>query len=93
MTDRRSALITGVTGQDGSYLAELARIVWQACGEDPAAFALEHVQAPEPDVQRRCPSAEKAMRLLGWEARIELEDGIAGTVRWLRDRHPSAVAR
>jgi len=74
-------------------VAELARIVWQACGEDPAAFALEHVPAPEPDVQRRCPSAEKAMRLLGWEARIELEDGIAGTVRWLRDRHPIAVAR
>ncbi len=23
MTDRRSALITGITGQDGSYLAEL----------------------------------------------------------------------
>jgi nucleoside-diphosphate-sugar epimerase len=28
---------------------------------------------------------EKARRLLGWESRIEVEDGIAATVRWLRE--------
>jgi len=28
---------------------------------------------------------EKARRLLGWEARVQLEDGIAQTVRWLRE--------
>ncbi len=74
-------------------VAELARIVWTACGEDSEAFALEHVQAPELDVRRRCPSVEKARRLLGWQARIELEDGIAETVRWLREHRPITVAR
>ncbi len=65
-------------------VAEIARIVWEACGEDPDAFELKHLPTFAVDVQRRWPSVEKARRLLGWQARIEVEDGIAATVRWLR---------
>jgi nucleoside-diphosphate-sugar epimerase len=65
-------------------VAEIARIVWETCGEDPDAFELEHLPTFTVDVQRRWPSVEKAKRLLGWQAQIELEDGIAATVRWLR---------
>ena len=66
-------------------VAEIARIIWEACGEDP-----DDVRAGAPaefavDVQRRWPSVEKARELLGWEARIEVEDGIAATVAWLRE--------
>jgi nucleoside-diphosphate-sugar epimerase len=67
-------------------VAEIARIVWLACGEDPDEFALEHLPTFAVDVQRRWPSVEKAHKLLGWQARIEVEDGIARTVAWLRDR-------
>jgi len=65
-------------------VAEIARVIWEACGEDPAAFELEHLPTFAVDVVRRWPSVEKARELLGWEARIELEDGIASTVQWLR---------
>jgi UDP-glucose 4-epimerase len=65
-------------------VAELARIIWEACGRDPEAFALEHLPSFEVDVVRRWPSVEKARRLLGWEARVELEDGVRRTVEWLR---------
>ncbi len=65
-------------------VAEIARIVWEACGEDAEAFELEHLPTFTVDVQRRWPSVEKARRLLGWRARIEVEEGIAATVRWLR---------
>jgi nucleoside-diphosphate-sugar epimerase len=71
-------------------VAEIARIVWETCGEDPDAFELEHLPTFTVDVQRRWPSVEKARRLLGWQAQIEVEDGIAATVRWLRDRRASA---
>jgi nucleoside-diphosphate-sugar epimerase len=67
-------------------VAEIARIVWEACGNDPAAFELEHLPAFEVDVQRRWPSVEKARRVLGWEARIDVRDGIAQTVAWLREQ-------
>jgi UDP-glucose 4-epimerase len=71
-------------------VAEIARIVWAACGEDPAAFELEHLPSFEVDVPRRWPSVEKARTLLGWESRIGVEEGIAATVRWLRSR-PGAL--
>jgi nucleoside-diphosphate-sugar epimerase len=35
-------------------------------------------------VRRRWPDVSKARRLLGWEARIGIEDGVAQTVDWLR---------
>jgi UDP-glucose 4-epimerase len=65
-------------------IEEIARIVWLACNEDADAFELEHLPGLAFDVQRRWPSVEKAQRLLGWRAQIEVEDGIAATVRWLR---------
>jgi nucleoside-diphosphate-sugar epimerase len=71
-------------------VAEIARIVWEACGEDPHAFALEHLPTFAVDVQRRWPSVEKARKLLGWQAQVQLEDGIAQTVRWLRERSSAA---
>jgi UDP-glucose 4-epimerase len=71
-------------------VAEIARIVWEACGRDPDDFALKHLGSFAVDVQRRWPSVEKARRLLGWEARIGVRDGISDTVRWLRDRQAAA---
>jgi UDP-glucose 4-epimerase len=71
-------------------VAELAGIVWAACGEDPADFALAPAAAAGENstvnVPRRLPSVEKARELLGWQARIELEDGIAATVQSIREQ-------
>jgi UDP-glucose 4-epimerase len=67
-------------------VAEIARIVWEACGEDPEELVLEHLPTFAVDVPRRWPSVEKAQKLLGWQAKIEVEDGIAATVEWLRGR-------
>ena len=71
-------------------VAELARVIWDACGNEPAEFELRHLPSFEVDVQRRWPSVEKAQRLLGWEARIDLHDGIAQTVEWLREQSVSS---
>jgi nucleoside-diphosphate-sugar epimerase len=71
-------------------VAELARIIWEACGNSADEFELRHLPSFEVDVQRRWPSVEKARRLLGWEARIDLHDGIAQTVEWLREQSVSA---
>ncbi|HEX9480990.1 MAG TPA: NAD(P)-dependent oxidoreductase [Solirubrobacteraceae bacterium] len=65
-------------------VAEIARVIWEACGEDPADFGLEHLPSFAVDVQRRWPSVEKARERLGWQARISVEEGIAATVAWLR---------
>jgi nucleoside-diphosphate-sugar epimerase len=74
-------------------VSEIARIIWEQCGEDPAQFELEHLPSFTVDVQRRWPSVEKARRLLGWEARIPVEDGIADTVAWLRGQQGVGAQR
>jgi nucleoside-diphosphate-sugar epimerase len=65
-------------------VAEIAQVIWAACGRDPEAFALEHLPSFEVDVVRRWPSVEKAQRLLGWESRIGVREGVAQTIDWLR---------
>jgi UDP-glucose 4-epimerase len=65
---------------------EIAEVIWAACGQDPQELELEHLPSFTVDVQRRWPSVEKARTLLGWESRIDVEDGIAATVAWLRER-------
>jgi nucleoside-diphosphate-sugar epimerase len=39
------------------------------------------------DVELRIPNAEKARTLLGFEARVELDDGLARTIDWYREQH------
>ena len=74
-----------ISAGDEMTLAEIARVIWEACGGDPGAFALEHLPSFEVDVVRRWPSVEKAQRLLGWKARIGVREGVEQTVAWLRD--------
>ncbi|MEA2226791.1 MAG: UDP-glucose 4-epimerase [Solirubrobacteraceae bacterium] len=75
-----------VSASDELTVAEIARIVWEECGRDPEAFALVHEPTFAVDVVRRWPSVEKAQRILGWQARIGVRDGIAQTAEWLRGR-------
>ena len=75
-----------VSATEEVSIAELAALVWEACGEDPAELELERLPSFAVDVQRRWPSVEKARRLLGWEARVDLRDGLAATVEWLREQ-------
>jgi UDP-glucose 4-epimerase len=73
-----------ISASDELTVAKIAELIWEACGNDPSELEFEHVPSFEVDVQRRWPSVEKARRLLGWEARVGIEDGLAQTVAWLR---------
>jgi nucleoside-diphosphate-sugar epimerase len=67
-------------------VAEIAAVVWEACGLPREELVLKPLPSFPVDVQRRWPSVEKAKRLLGWEAQIDVAEGIAQTVEWLRER-------
>jgi UDP-glucose 4-epimerase len=81
-----------ISASEELTVAEIARRIWIACGEDPERFELEHLPTFEVDVQRRWPSVRKAQELLGWQAQVELSDGLADTVSWLRSSR-TATAR
>jgi UDP-glucose 4-epimerase len=73
-----------ISASEELTVAQIARLCWDACGNDPDELDLEHLPSFEVDVQRRWPSVEKAERLLGWRARIGVREGIAKTAAWLR---------
>jgi UDP-glucose 4-epimerase len=75
-----------ISAADERTVLEIARVVWEACGKDPEEFEVEHLPSFDVDVQRRWPSVAKARRLLGWQARIGLDEGIAGTTEWVREQ-------
>jgi nucleoside-diphosphate-sugar epimerase len=44
------------------------------------------------DVEMRIPNVDKARNLLGWEPQVDLDDGLARTIAWYRERVPTAAA-
>jgi UDP-glucose 4-epimerase len=42
-----------------------------------------------PDVEIRIPNVEKARAVLGFEARVDLDEGLARTISWYRERKPA----
>jgi nucleoside-diphosphate-sugar epimerase len=73
-----------ISATEEMTVAEIARVVWEACGRDPEEFALEHQPTYPVDVRRRWPDVSKAERLLGWRARVPIREGVARTVEWVR---------
>lgn len=47
---------------------------------------IEFVRWDYPDVELRIPNIEKARELLGFEPRVDLEDGLSRTIRWYREQ-------
>ncbi|MGC2656180.1 MAG: GDP-mannose 4,6-dehydratase, partial [Mycobacterium sp.] len=48
--------------------------------------AIHHIPAVQDDPQRRCPDIARARELLGWEPKVDAEDGLAETVDWFRTK-------
>ncbi len=80
-----------ISNSEELTVAEIAALIWEACGHDRAELEFEQLPSFQVDVQRRWPSVEKARELLGWEARVELRDGIADTVSWLQEQTHGAT--
>ena len=44
-----------------------------------------------PDVELRVPSVSKARELLGFEAKVDLDEGLLRTISWYRERQPATT--
>jgi nucleoside-diphosphate-sugar epimerase len=66
---------------------ELARLVVRLA---ESTSLLEHVASNEVDVQIRVPDISRARSLLGFEPKVDLDEGLLRTIEWFRrqpDRH------
>jgi UDP-glucose 4-epimerase len=41
------------------------------------------------DVEMRIPNVDKARKLIGWKAKVDLDEGLARTIAWYRERQPA----
>jgi UDP-glucose 4-epimerase len=67
----------------------LARIIWQLVrGDEPPKlnFVPYETFGRYEDVMRRVPDISRARDLLGYEPRVELEDGLRATIQWQIER-------
>ncbi|HXE31590.1 MAG TPA: UDP-glucuronic acid decarboxylase family protein [Terriglobales bacterium] len=64
-------------------IREFARIVAEIAG---APERIEYRPLPPDDPKRRCPDIGRARKLLGWEPRVSLEDGLRRTLESFRPR-------
>ena len=81
-----------ISASEELTVAEIAAAVWEACGRSPGELELEQLPSFAVDVQRRWPSVKKASELIGFEARVELQEGLRQTVEWLAGREATPHA-
>ncbi|HIF33453.1 MAG TPA: SDR family NAD-dependent epimerase/dehydratase, partial [Planctomycetaceae bacterium] len=43
-----------------------------------------HLPLPKDDPQRRCPDITRAKEWLGWEPKVDLQQGLGNTIDWYR---------
>jgi len=63
---------------------ELAQLIWRKVKGPDVPFRYESDPPFTYDVQQRIPDVSKARRLLGFEAKIELEDMLDELIPWIR---------
>lgn len=64
---------------------DLAREIVAATG---SSSAIVHGEGATDDPRRRCPDIAKAKRLLGWEPRVPLTEGLAKTIAYFKTIDP-----
>jgi len=83
------------TNRETSIL-ELANAMIKIYGSDAKIDFIEHegmYGTGYEDIARRVPDISKAKKLLKWEAKISLEDGLKKTIDWFKDHYRTSVER
>ena len=61
-------------------------VIGLAGSSSEIAFVVPEDERTQDDPQTRQPDIARARTVLGWEPRIDLEDGLAETIAWFRKR-------
>jgi len=74
-----------ISSSEEAKVLDLAAAIWKHYRDDEPRFT--HVDPFRDDVKRRIPAVDKARDLLGFDAAVSLEAGLAEVLEWLRVRH------
>lgn len=59
----------------------------------PQAAPIVFEPLPQDDPRRRCPDIRKAKRLLGWEPKVRLADGLRLTIDYFQTQYTEQTAK
>lgn len=74
-----------VGSSEETSVKELAEKIWRMVGRREP-LQIRYVPSYPHDVRRRVPDVAKIKRVLGWRARTSIDQGLALTIDWLRER-------
>jgi len=82
-TDLTPGVVLNIGNPEEHTVDEFAREISLACG---VSYRSVEREMPEDDPSRRCPDISRARRLIQWEPRVSLREGLTRTVAWFRER-------
>ena len=68
---------------DEFRVIELAKLVLKLTN---SKSEIEHLPLPEDDPKQRKPDVAKAKKILGWDPRVSLEQGLKKAIEYFRNR-------
>ena len=73
-------------GNPGGYktINEFAEIIWKKVNKD-SPLKIQHIDAVTDDPQERKPDISRAKTEIGWEPKVELEEGLEITIKYFAD--------
>lgn len=74
-----------ISSSTGTTVLELAKMIWEKINpEKPFRFTSD--PPFDYDVEKRIPSVEKAKKVLGFEAKISLNDSLDEVISWMKEK-------
>lgn len=64
-------------------MIDLAKLLWDLINKNKP-FKANHVKGFTYDIKKRIPDTKKIKRLLGWEPKVKLNDGLKEVINWLQ---------
>ena len=80
-TKEASGTVINLGNPDEITILELANIIIEMTG---SASRISFTKRGEDDADRRCPNIEKARKILDWEPKVSLREGLRNTINWVK---------
>ena len=82
-SERAKGEVVNIGSDKEITILELAKLVW---GLTNSSSEIESHPLPKDDPPRRKPDISKAKKLLDWEPKMKLEEGLKRTIEWFEER-------
>jgi UDP-glucuronate decarboxylase len=79
--DRAEGEVINIGNNKETNILELAELIKKLTN---SSSEITFHPLPEDDPQRRCPNISKAEEILGWGAKVSLEEGLKNTIEWFK---------